>query len=292
MILFSFISLALIAFAANSVLCRMALGSDSIDPVSFTSIRLIGGAIALTVIYLFTKEPKQKKEASCNCYIDWYTGIALYIYAFAFSLAYISLSSGTGALILFGSVQITMLIAATKRGEKMRFYQWIGFLIAVAGIVYLVSPGISAPDIYGASLMIVSGIAWGVYSIAGKSVTNPISATKGNFIKASIIAIPVSMIALKSYQATPLGLSLALISGVITSGLGYVIWYKVVPLITTTQAAVLQLLVPLLAAIGGVLFIAEDFTLRLAISSLLILGGVILSVLTKKKSLPTPLNSK
>jgi len=133
MILFSFISLALIAFAANSVLCRMALGSDSIDPVSFTSIRLIGGAIALTVIYLFTKEPKH----------------------------------------LFGSVQITMLIAATKRGEKMRFYQWIGFLIAVAGIVYLVSPGISAPDIYGASLMIVSGIAWGVYSIAGKSVTNP-----------------------------------------------------------------------------------------------------------------------
>ena len=278
MILIFLTAIALVAFAANSVLCRMALGSGSIDPVSFTSIRLVGGALALTLIFWVTQGNSaiQKPQGS------WRSGVALFAYAISFSLAYISLSSGTGALILFGAVQITMLLAAFRSGEKMRAVQWIGFCIAIAGIVYLVTPGISAPDLGGALLMMISGIAWGLYSIAGKSVTAPIAMTAGNFIRAAVITVPTSICALAMMNVNSYGVSLALASGVVTSGMGYVIWYKAVPMLTTTQAAVVQLLVPLLAALGGVIFISEQFTVRLGIASLLILGGVVLSIFAKQ----------
>ena len=272
------IALALVAFAGNSVLCRLALGSGSIDPITFTSVRLIGGALFLGVIFFVTRnqEGSQRPEGS------WRSGIVLFVYALAFSLAYLSLSSGTGALILFGAVQVTMLRMALRSGERMQGRQWIGFAVAIAGIVYLVSPGVSAPDFRGALLMILSGAAWGLYSVAGKSVTAPIAMTTGNFMRAAVIAVPTSLIGISTMEFQLHGLILALISGVLTSGLGYVIWYKVLPMLSTTQAAVLQLLVPLLAAFGGVLFIAEAFTLRLTLASLLILGGVVFSLLGKK----------
>lgn len=272
--------LALVAFAANSVLCRLALGSGSIDPIGFTSIRLIGGALTLGVIFLITKKQEGRQKPGGR----WNSGIALYVYALSFSLAYMSLSSGTGALILFGAVQVTMLLVALRSGEKMQGRQWLGFGVAIIGIVYLVSPGVSAPDFRGALLMIVSGIAWGLYSIAGKSVAAPISMTTGNFIRAGMIAVPMSLIAISTIEFDRYGAVLAMISGGVTSGGGYLIWYKVLPALRTTQAAVLQLLVPLLAAFGGVIFISEDFTFRLAFASFLILGGVVLSIIGKEKT--------
>lgn len=282
MVLFSLTAIALVAFAANSVLCRMALGDDLIDPVTFTAIRLSGGAIALSLIFWMTRKKKsgQMLEGS------WRSAIALYGYALAFSLAYVSLSSGTGALILFGAVQITMLLVAFRSGEQMGAIQWAGFCVAIAGIIYLVSPGIAAPDLRGAVLMMISGMAWGMYSIAGKSVKSPIAMTTGNFIRAAIMMVPTSIIALvlAMSSVSTYGVALALTSGVVTSGMGYVIWYKVVPMLTTTQAAVVQLLVPLLAALGGVIFIGEKFTVRLGLASLLILGGVVLSIFAKKNS--------
>jgi len=254
-------AVALIAFAANSILCRLALASGSIDPISFTSIRLLSGALALLVIFTFTKKHEHCKSPQGS----WSSGIKLFIYALCFSIAYISLSSGTGALILFGSVQITMRL------------------------VYLLSPGIAAPNWQSALVMILSGIAWGLYTLAGKIVTAPIAMTTGNFIRAAIITIPASGIALlasSNFHFSTIGLGLALTSGIITSALGYVIWYKVLPSLSTTQSAVLQLLVPLLASLGGVIFLSESFTHRLAFSSLLILGGITCCIFSKKPQSP------
>lgn len=278
-------AVALIAFAANSILCRLALASGSIDPISFTSIRLLSGALALLVIFTFTKKHEHCKSPQGS----WSSGIKLFIYALCFSIAYISLSSGTGALILFGSVQITMLLIAIKSGEQLQSKQWLGFIIAIIGLVYLLSPGIAAPNWQSALVMILSGIAWGLYTLAGKKVTAPIAMTTGNFIRAAIITIPASGIALlasSNFHFSTIGLGLALTSGIITSALGYVIWYKVLPSLSTTQSAVLQLLVPLLASLGGVIFLSESFTHRLAFSSLLILGGITCCIFSKKPQSP------
>jgi len=244
-------ALALTAFAANAVLCRLALDSGAIDPTSFTTIRLLSGAFVLALIFQFTK---------------------------------LSVSSGTGALILFGAVQVTMLLAALKSGEKMKIHQWGGFAIAVAGLIYLVSPGVSAPDMKGAILMIISGITWAFYSLAGKSATTPIAMTAGNFLRAALLSLPIAIFFLDSQNYNQTGVILALTSGIITSGIAYIIWYRALALLSTTKAAILQLLVPPLASLGGVLFISEQFTTRLLIASILILGGVILSVLNGKAS--------
>jgi len=212
---------------------------------------------------------------------SWKSGLMLFAYAISFSLAYLSLGSGTGALILFGTVQIVMLVAGFVSGERMGATQWISFFIAVAGFVYLLSPGISAPDLLGALLMTVAGVAWGFYTLAGKGSKAPISMTKGNFVRAVPLALVASLLmslfALSKIQYEPTGILIALTSGAITSGLAYALWYLVLPKLATTQAAILQLLVPLLATLGGVLFINEAFTLRIAISSALILGGVLFS---------------
>jgi len=190
-------TLALFAFAANSVLCRLALGSGAIDPVSFTLIRLLGGALVLLAIFYAMQG---KKESGDQQKGSWPSSIALFLYAMSFSLAYLSLSSGTGALILFGSVQVTMLVAALKRGEKLQSHQWLGFGIALGGIAYLVSPGVSAPDWRGALLMSLSGVAWGLYSIAGRAVTSPIAMTMGNFVRAAMIAIVASLFTLPGVE--------------------------------------------------------------------------------------------
>ena len=268
-------ALTMAAFAANSLLCRMALGDPLVDPVSFTTIRLVSGAAALAVIARIAagRESRQHSKAS------WGSGFALFTYAAAFSLAYVSLTAAMGALILFGAVQVTMLGAALTSGERLGPSQWVGSVTAIGGLVYLVLPGISAPDPIGALLMCASGIAWGVYSIRGKGAPAPVAMTAGNFLRSAPFAIAASVIALSRVHMEPTGILLALASGTVTSGLGYVLWYRVLRSLTTAQASIVQLSVPVLAAFGGVAFLSEDVSARLAAASALILGGVALAVL-------------
>ncbi|HBH61984.1 MAG TPA: EamA family transporter [Nitrospiraceae bacterium] len=264
----------LIAFAANSLLCRMALGGNLIDPVSFTAIRLVSGAVALATL----SHMLSKSNAPLNTGGSWGSGFALFAYATAFSLAYKSLSTGMGALILFGAVQVTMIGAALKSGENLRPAQWAGSAAAVGGLIYLVLPGLSAPDPIGALLMCCAGIAWGVYSIRGRGVSAPVPITAGNFLRSAPMALIASGAALSSVHLERSGILLALISGIVTSGLGYVLWYRALRSLTTTQASVVQLLVPVLAAFGGITFLSEHVSVRLIAASTLILGGVAMAV--------------
>src|SRR5215510_7511173 len=274
-------SLTLLAFAANSILCRLALGGNLIDPVTFATIRLVNGAWALAIVSRLTPESKAPKNTGGA----WASGFALFAYAIAFSLAYISLSAGTGALILFGTVQVVMIGVALISGERLGFAQWVGLAAAIGGLTYLALPGLSAPDPIGALLMCLAGVAWGMYSIRGKGVSAPVSMTAGNFLRSSPMALIASAVALSSAHLAPFGILLALISGVITSGLGYVLWYKALRGLTTTQASVAQPLVPVLAAFGGVAFLSERMSVRLVIASALIVGGVAIAVL-KRDSTP------
>jgi drug/metabolite transporter (DMT)-like permease len=270
-------ALTLIAFAANSLLCRMALRADLIDPVSFTTLRLVSGAAMLFPVAWLTRRPQTvlKKEGS------WVSGFALFAYAIAFSLAYVSLDVGMGALILFGGVQATMIGIGMRSGEHPRPIQWLGLITAIGGLTYLVFPGISAPNPVGALLMFASGVAWGVYSIRGKGVPAPVQSTASNFMRTVPMTALASLLALSLFQAAGTGIILALISGSLTSGLGYVLWYRALRGLTTTQAAVVQLLVPVLAALGGVVFLTETVSLRLVVSAVLVLGGVALAVLER-----------
>lgn len=268
----------LLAFAANSLLCRMALGGHLIAPLAFTALRLVSGTLVLVpiAVWLNRTGTKPAKQGS------WGSGLALFIYAAAFSLAYVSLSAGIGALILFGAVQVTMMGAALRAGEKLSPVQWIGSAVAVGGLIYLVLPGISAPDPVGALLMGLAGIAWGIYSVRGKGAAAPVAMTSGNFLRTAPMAIAAGVIGFYTSQSKPLGILLAVISGAVTSGLGYVLWYGALRSLTTTQASVVQLIVPVLAAFGGVNFLAERVTFRLLAASALILGGVALAAIRRK----------
>jgi drug/metabolite transporter (DMT)-like permease len=268
-------SFTLIAFAANSLFCRLALGGNLIDPVSFTALRLMSGAAALAIISRLAPEAKAPKKTSGA----WGSGFALFAYAIAFSLAYKSLSAGTGALILFGAVQMTMIGAVLKSGENLGSAQWVGLISAIGGLIYLALPGLSAPDPIGALLMCSSGIAWGVYSIRGKGVSAPVSVTDRNFLRSTPMALIASAVAFSSVHLKLPGALLALISGFVTSGLGYVLWYKALRSLTTTQASLVQLLVPVLAALGGVAFLSEPMSMRLIVASALILGGITMALL-------------
>ncbi len=264
----------LIAFAANSLLCRVALGGGLIDPLSFTALRLGSGALALTSISRVIAEPR----GTDNTGGSWASGFALFAYAAAFSLAYTSLSTGTGALLLFGLVQVTMIGAALKSGEHLGPAQRIGATIALGGLIYLVLPGIASPDPFGALLMGVAGIAWGVYSIRGKGVSAPVRMTTGNFLRSAPMALVASAVGSSSAHLEPAGILLALTSGIVTSALGYILWYKALGSLTTTQASLVQLLVPVLAAFGGAAVLSEQVSLRLVAASTLTLGGVALAV--------------
>lgn len=274
----------LLAFAANSVLCRIALGAGLIDPVSFTSLRLVSGAVILAPLARLVTEPAVAPQSVRS----WISGLALFIYACAFSLAYAYLDTGMGALILFGSVQATMIGVGLKSGERPHLRQYLGLAAALGGLIFLVSPGITAPDPLGALLMSISGIAWGFYSLRGKNVMTPISSSAGNFLRTVPMAITAAVIAFWSLHATETGIVLSLISGTLTSGLAYVLWYRVVRLLTTTTAAIVQLLVPVLAASGGVLLLDELVSVRLVIASALVLGGVGLALIgfTQSKDFP------
>ena len=261
-------TVALIAFASNSILCRLALAPGAIDAASFTTVRLVSGAATLLLISVSTGRANRRGAG------NWMSGAMLFIYAVCFSLAYIDLSIATGALILFCAVQLTMIITAIATGERPQPLQWFGLLAALGGFLYLVSPGLEAPSPLGSVLMTVSGVAWGIYTLRGRGSSDPISATTDNFVRAVPFMLIVGAVMLRDAHATTRGVALAIVSGALTSGIGYVIWYAALRGLTATRAATVQLTVPVIAAMGGVLFMSEAVSLRLAVATAIILGGV------------------
>jgi drug/metabolite transporter (DMT)-like permease len=274
--IFILTSLALIAFAANSVLCRLALGNNVIDASSFTIIRLLAGAIVLFCIVLFSKG-----KTSTTSKGNLLSSFMLFLYAITFSFAYLSLDTGTGALILFGAVQITIIIHTLLSGNKLRPLEWLGVIISFLGFIYLISPGVSSPSIIGFVLMTIAGISWGIYTIKGQTSKNPLRDTTYNFIKTLpfITILYIATMTQSNYSTE--GILLAVIAGGVTSGIGYTIWYMAIRGLSSIQSAVLQLLVPVIAAFSGVIFISEIITVRLTVSSILILGGVLIVTLYK-----------
>jgi len=269
-------SVTMLAFAGNSILCRMALRDGAIDPASFTSIRLLSGAVALLLIVRLTSN-----DASIREHGGWISGLVLFFYAICFSYAYISLSAGAGALILFGFVQGTMIAIALWSGDRPSVSEWLGWLLAFGGLVWLLIPGIEAPPAVGAMLMALAGIGWGVYSIRGRNETNALVSTCSNFVYSMAFVIVLTAIMYTSADITNRGVILAVISGALTSGVGYVIWYAALNYLSAMQAALVQLSVPAIAAAGGVILLAEPVSLRLLTSGALILGGISLALIQK-----------
>jgi drug/metabolite transporter (DMT)-like permease len=269
--------LALTAFAGNSLLCRAALSRTAIDAATFTSVRLVSGAIVLWVLVWLRGGPRAGAG-------NWLSALALFAYAAAFSFSYIHLPAAAGALILFGAVQTTMIAYGLARGERMRAAQLAGLLLAGGGLVGLLLPGLSAPPLPGALLMLGAGIAWGVYSLRGKGAGDALKVTAGNFARAAPMALALSALQYSGAVADPAGAWYAFLSGALASGVGYAIWYAALPFLKSTTAATVQLSVPVIAASGGVLFLGEPVTLRLAAASIAIIGGIALVVLSGKPS--------
>jgi len=266
--------LALIAFAANSVLCRLALARGSIDPTSFSAIRLASGALILTLLLRARGHSANRSSPS------WAAAGLLFGYAVPFSLAYVTLSTGTGALLLFGAVQLTMILAAIRGGESFRPTHWLGLSGAVAGLIYLVLPGVTRPSPTGAALMLLAGMAWGLYSLRGRAVADPLGQSASNFLRAAPMALGVALLASRGAHLRPDGIGLAALSGAVASGLGYVVWYQALPDLTRVSASIVQLAVPVLAAGAGALLLGETISPRLLIAGGLILGGIALVLLT------------
>ena len=260
----------MLAFAANSILCRMALRQTAIDPASFTSIRLISGAV---VLWLLVVLRQRRPPAGGN----WLSALALLAYAAAFSYAYVGVTAGTGALLLFGAVQLIMIASGLISGERIVRRIAVGWVLAVAGVVFLVFPGVSAPPLLDASLMLAAGIAWGIYSLRGQRSKNPLDDTAGNFVRAVPGVLVLSLLLWRHAVFDTEGAALAAISGAITSGLGYAIWYSVLPRLSAIAAANAQLSVPVIASLGGVVLFGESVTLRLAVATFLVLGGIALA---------------
>jgi len=271
--------ITLIAFAANSLLTRMALGEGSIDAASFVSIRLASGAVMLFAITAFT----QQKKSFTATQSSWTAALMLFVYAIAFSFSYLQLAAGTGALILFGTVQVTMILVALRQGEKPSKAEWAGLAIALLGLIYLVSPGLAAPSVTGSALMVTAGIAWGFYSLLGRGSAQPVVNTMNNFVRAVPLALGVSLVSVSRLHLSGVGVLLAVLSGAIASGIGYALWYAALKGLTATRAATVQLSVPVLAAVGGIVFLQEAPSLRLMLASLMILGGVGLAVVGRKR---------
>jgi drug/metabolite transporter (DMT)-like permease len=271
-------TLALIAFAANSVLARLALRGGAIDAASFSTIRLAAGAAALLLVSAYTPGSAKASKGA------WTSAVLLFLYAVPFSFAYTQLGTGTGALLLFGCVQITMLIGALWTGERPRRLQWLGLALALAGLVYLVLPGLSAPPTRGAALMALAGFSWGLYSLRGRRVSAPLAHTTSNFTRAfplaAITSVMLAVLSRSALHARPTGIALAATSGAVASGMGYVAWYAALKGLSATRASIVQLSVPVLAAAGGVVFLRESVSTRLIVSSSLVLGGILLAVVT------------
>ncbi|HIF50164.1 MAG TPA: DMT family transporter [Thiotrichaceae bacterium] len=264
-------SLALLAFSGNSILCRLALGDNAIDAANFTTIRLLSGIIVLMVILKLTKNNNELQSKG-----SWGASSMLFLYAITFSFAYISLATGVGALILFGAVQITMILASLISGNKLHCSEWIGVLVAFTGFVYLVIPSLSTPSATGFLLMTIAGIAWGIYTLIGRGSKNPLSDTAYNFLRTLPFVAILIVVSFQDAKLSQEGILLTILSGGIASGVGYTIWYIALGGLSVTDAAVVQLLVPVIAAIGGVLFANEMISLRLVLSSSMILGGILI----------------
>ena len=267
--------LALLAFAGNSVLCRLALVQTNIDAASFTTIRLLAGAIVLWGLVLRHRQPAPQQGS-------WLAALLLFTYAAGFSFAYLQLDTGMGALLLFGAVQLTMVGYGLLIGERFSLCQWFGFMLAVTGLIGLMLPGVTSPSIGAASLMLLAGFAWGGYSILGKRATQPLRATADNFARAVPFSILLTVLFMPEALPEHQGIIYAVLSGALTSGIGYAIWYRVLPVLRTTTAATLQLSVPVLAAMAGVILLNENLTLRLAAASVSILGGIALVLWYRK----------
>ena len=268
-------SLSMVAFAANSLLCRAALVDTGIDAASFTSIRLISGAL---VLLLLVRLRHTRPVVTGN----WLSALALFVYAAGFSFAYISLSAATGALLLFSAVQATMIGFGIYSGERLRKWQFAGLLLAGGGLIVMLLPGLSAPPLHGAILMLSAGVAWGMYSLFGKGAGDPTAATTGNFLRAVPIALVISIVTFNTVSLDIAGFWYAVASGALMSGMGYAIWYMVLPVLKATSAATVQLSVPVITALGGIIFLSEPITIRFIVASIAILGGIAM-VLKKEK---------
>lgn len=273
-------ALALLAFAGNSVLCRLALDTGQIDAGSFTVIRLVSGAMALWLLLALRQAwCGGSSQLATKTYRErghWCSAALLFTYAVAFSYAYISLDTGVGALILFASVQFTMIGYGLWRGQRLAALEWLGLALALAGFVYLVAPALTSPSLLGFVLMALAGMAWGGYSLRGRDAPDPTGKTARNFIYTAPFVAVLALASLSGAQITPQGALLAIASGALASGLGYAIWYAALQNLGSTLASVSQLLVPVIAALGGVLWVGEPLGLRLTLSGILVLGGILL----------------
>lgn len=272
---------ALVAFASNSLLCRVALSSGAIDPASFTVCRVAAGAAMLLVVARAAGHRLVHQPG------DWGSAAALVAYALAFSLAYVRLGAGIGALLLFGAVQLTIVGAAVAAGERAGRTEWVGLGLALAGLVYLVAPGLTAPPVVASVLMVAAGVAWGVYTIRGRGIANALLTTTGNFARGVPLAVAASGAATLATGGgvvlSPRGVMLAVVSGAVTSALGYVVWYRALRGLTAMRAAVVQLAVPVLTAVAAAVLLGERITLRLALAGALILGGIAVTIVSRRR---------
>jgi drug/metabolite transporter (DMT)-like permease len=269
---------AMLAFAGNSIICRLALRDSAIDPASFTAIRLGSGAVALLIISFLARRPTELRGHG-----SWISASLLFVYALGFSYAYISLSAGAGALILFGFVQATMILSGLHAGDRPSSGEWFGWILASIGLIWLLLPGEEAPPLTGSALMATAGVAWGLYSIRGRAETDALVATTANFTYSiGMVAILVAITA-ANVEISALGVTLAIASGALTSGLGYVIWYAALEYLSTMQAALVQLSVPAIATAGGIFLLAESVSLQFVLSSMLVLGGISLAMTRKSR---------
>lgn len=265
---FTLTALAMLAFASNSLLCRAALRETGIDAATFTLFRILAGAATLWLIAKIRSRPGVSTPGS------WVSGLALFAYAAAFSFAYLTLPAGTGALLLFGAVQATMIVWGLGTGERLRMRQVAGLALALGGLVILVSPGLTAPPLVGSLLMLAAGVAWGAYSLRGKGGGDPLATTAGNFLRATPFAVVLGLLFISSAQVDRAGALYALLSGAVASGIGYAIWYTALPALKATSAATVQLSVPVIAAAGGILLLGEPLTLRFLGAAVAVLGGI------------------
>jgi drug/metabolite transporter (DMT)-like permease len=268
-------SLAMLAFAGNSLLCRIALKQTGIDAASFTTIRLLSGALMLALLVRLNR----RSSAGAG---NWPSALALFVYAAGFSFAYVRLSAATGALLLFASVQATMITYGVCKGERLRRLQLVGFVLALSGLVGLMLPGLAAPPLGSALLMLGAGAAWGIYSLRGKGSGDPTAVTAGNFLRSVPIAVALSLLMLNHVSLDRAGMAYAVLSGALASGIGYAIWYRVLPAMKATHAATVQLSVPVIAALGGIVVLGESLSVRAVLASTAILGGIALVILEKQ----------
>lgn len=271
---------AMVAFATNSLLCRAALQQTAIDPASFTTVRIASGALMLWLIV------RMRGGAARGG--SWASALALLAYAAAFSFAYTGLTAATGALLLFGAVQATMVGHGLYSGERLRWPQVIGIAIAAGGLIWLLLPGLAAPPPVAAALMLAAGVAWGVYSLRGRGAGDPTVVSAGNFARAVPLAVLVSIVMIRHTALDIPGLAIAVVSGAVASSLGYIVWYSALPALKAMHAATVQLSVPVIAALGGVAFLGEHITVRLAATGAAILGGIALVILEKRPAVGEP----